>query len=281
MDWIGNLNRALEYIEENLTNDIDQSKVADIAFSSKYHFLRVFNMLTNRTLGEYIRERRLSMATKELMIDNKKVIDVSLKYRYESPEAFSRAFKKFHGVSPSKVNESNDLLAAPPLYFSINVKGDKKVEYRIEKKKGFKVTGPSIDVVSEQSIIHKKVPGLWQKCFKDGTFEKLQKNAGDLCVMGISYNRSINDDLFSYMVGIEKNNDDLGFSEYSIPELTWAIFPGFGEMPKAIQDLRERIYSEWFPGTNYIQVEGPDIEIYKDHESDTMNFEIWIPVKSK
>lgn len=278
MDWIRNLNNALQYIEDNLQEEIESHVVANVAYCSQFHFLRVFKILTGKTLGEYIRERRLSFAAQDLLSGDEKIIDIAFKYHYETPEAFSKAFKRFHGFPPSQVRKTDKLLSvAPPLYFSITVKGEKKVEYKIEHKKAFKVNGFSIDTTADK-VTH-DCPVLWQKIFANGQFEKLQEKQGSLGVLGICYNMNQDQEKLSYLVGIEGCAlPDTKTIE--IPALQWAVFPGEGELPDDLQLHWQRIFQEWFPSSQYECVDGPQIEVYLDH-GDPGRYEVWIPVEVK
>ena len=102
MDWIKGIQRAVDYVEAHMTEPIDYEEAAKQGYSSSFHFQRVFRILCGFTLGEYIRMWRLSLAGKELASSDVRVIEAALKYGYDSPESFSRAFTRFHGVSPSQ-----------------------------------------------------------------------------------------------------------------------------------------------------------------------------------
>lgn len=129
MNWIGDMNNALFYIEENIKKHIDSGDVARAAHMSKFHFLRTFKILTGITVGDYIRERRLSLAAKDVISSKLKIIDIAYKYGYETPEAFTKAFKRLHGISPSDARKNRKALKAiPPLSFQITVKGAEKNE---------------------------------------------------------------------------------------------------------------------------------------------------------
>ena len=142
MDWLVRMNNAMEYIEDNLADEISYEKVAQIACCSTYHFQRMFSYITNVPLSEYIRRRRLTLAAFELQTSDIKVIDVAIKYGYESPEAFSRAFKNLHGVMPSSARDMGiSLRAYPRMTFSISIKGDIKLDCRIEKRESFDMFG--------------------------------------------------------------------------------------------------------------------------------------------
>nr|WP_281244567.1 AraC family transcriptional regulator [Thermoflavimicrobium dichotomicum] len=132
------MNGALNYIEENLTNDIDFKEVARLAFCSEYHFKRMFSFLAGITLSEYIRRRRLTLAAFELINSDKKIIDIAIKYGYSSPDSFTRAFQNLHGVTPSEARNNGQLLKAyPRMFFQLSIKGGSEMNYRIEEKDAF------------------------------------------------------------------------------------------------------------------------------------------------
>lgn len=142
MDWITGLQKAIYYIEDHLFEEIDYETVAAQSFSSSYHFQRVFSILCGFTIGEYIRNRRLSLAGTELATSDAKVIDVALKYGYESPDSFSKAFKQFHDVLPSQVKKhGSSLKSFSPLVLKISLEGGKEMNYRIEEKPEMILTG--------------------------------------------------------------------------------------------------------------------------------------------
>jgi len=135
MDWITGMQKAIDYIEANLTEEIDYEKVAAESFSSSYHFQRVFSILCGYTLGEYIRLRRLSLAGVELASGKDKVIDIALKFGYDSPDSFAKAFQKFHGITPSQARADGSMLKSfSRLSIKISLEGGKTMNYRIEEK---------------------------------------------------------------------------------------------------------------------------------------------------
>lgn len=126
MDLLKNMNAAMKYIEENLTYEIDFKMVARIAQCSEYYFKRMFSFLAGMTLSEYIRRRRLSLAAFELNKSNIKIIDVAMKYGYNSPDSFTRAFQNFHGITPTEArNYGQYLKAYPPMTFQLSINGGK------------------------------------------------------------------------------------------------------------------------------------------------------------
>jgi AraC-like DNA-binding protein len=129
-----NLSRAIHYIEKNITNEISVDDVSNEAYSSSSNFQRVFNMVTGMTIGDYIRNRRLSLAGQELLHKKNKIIDVAMRYQYDTPESFSKAFTRFHGISPSSAHKQRyKLKIFYPLTIKITIQG------------GFSMSGKLID----------------------------------------------------------------------------------------------------------------------------------------
>ena len=142
MDSLEKMNEALNYIEENLVNDIDFKEVARLAFCSEYHFNRMFSFLVSVTLSEYIRRRRLTLAAFELNNSNIRIIDIAVKYGYNSPDSFARAFQVLHGITPSEArNNGQSLKAYPRMTFQLSVRGGSEMNYRIEEKDAFRIVG--------------------------------------------------------------------------------------------------------------------------------------------
>ncbi|MTI67896.1 MAG: AraC family transcriptional regulator [Firmicutes bacterium] len=286
MNWINNMNNALEYIENNIEKDIKSEDVAKKAYSSKFHFLRIFNILTGMTLGEYIRKRRLSLACKDLMTSDMKIIDISFKYGYETPEAFTKAFKKIHKVTPSKARKTGiNLKAIPPISFQISIKGEKRMDYKIVKKESFKIVGVKKRFTSVNGENFKNIPKFWDEVCSNGTLEKLQNNANELGVLGVCYDFDEELEEFSYMIAIEgKSIKDLKNSEVvDIPKCSWAVFESIGPMPHAIQKVIKKIYEEWFPATHYEHANAPELEVYLpgNPSSEDYKCEVWIPIIDK
>ena len=127
MDWIQEIQRAIDYVEANLTEKIDIEEVAEKAYSSSFHFQRVFSVMCGFSIGDYVRMRRLSLAGEELSKGNAKIIDVALKYGYDTPESFSRAFTRFHGVSPSDAKRGGKVRIFTPLSVKLILTGGSKL----------------------------------------------------------------------------------------------------------------------------------------------------------
>lgn len=282
MEWLNAMNNAVEYIEANITKKIDIEEVAKIALSSTFHFQRMYHMITGVTLGEYIRRRRLTLAVQDI-ISGEKIINVSHKYGYETPEAFTKAFRKMYGVSPTAARELGvNLKAYPKLSFHLSIKGDKDMNYRIFHKESFMVVGKQtkISMLDEQNF--SQVPKFWRGCMKEGSYQWMSSKAGKLGILGISKDFDKYKDEFNYMMAIEKiQSIPKGYVSANIPAATWAAFKAVGPVPEALHDLLRRIYSEWMPSMGYQHDCAPDLEIYPIGDMFSTNYscEIWIPIK--
>ena len=283
---IQKMNNVLEYIENNLADKIDFNVIAKIACCSGYHFQRFFPFIVEIPLSEYIRRRRLTCAAFELQNNNAKVIDVTFKYGYESPEAFTRAFKIMHGITPTAAKEKGARLKAyPRITFNISIKGDIEMNYRIEQKETFEMFGVYINVSTIDNQNFETVPQFWQKCRSDGTMEKIRKAANideNTPLHAVMFNCT--DISHSYMIsyfGKEKNLKD--FSVISIPATTWAIFSteelSIAEAAQQSSIMWKRIFTEWFVTSGYeLTPKVPEVELHYNKGNGKFVTEILIPV---
>lgn len=287
MDWLSKMNSAMEYIETHLSENISYDEIAKIACCSTYHFQRMFSFITDVALSEYIRRRRLTLAEFELQTSDIKVIDVALKYGYESPEAFSRAFKTLHGVMPSSArSEGMALKAYPRMSFLISIKGDMEMNYRIEQKESFTMFGVSTEINAVDGKQYIEIPGFWDKCIPDGTVDRIRTTAGlgeNAQIHGALYN--FREGVFSYMICyyVPEGVIPEGYEIISVPELTWAVFTT-GLYPDGkgdVQNIWKRIGTEWFPTSNYEYADGPEFEMTYYRGNDMYEMEVWIPVVKK
>lgn len=277
MEWVQGLNQALKYIEAHICDDIDSEKISKQIFLSSFHFQRIFSLLTGITLAEYIRNRRLSLAGTELVRTDVKVIDLAFKYGYETPESFSKAFTRFHGVSPlSAKKEGSKLRYYAPLIIKINLEGGTFMDYRIEKKEAFNVLAMT-RVFNEQTSTA-EIPAFWNEFMAKG-YNQVVCGMYGMC-------HGYNEGSFKYSIADDLKPDAIvpeGFETFTVPSLTWAMFTCVGAMPNAIQDMWKRVYSEWLPNSEYQIVPGYDLEMYTPGDINSPDYisEIWIPVEPK
>jgi AraC family transcriptional regulator len=295
MGWLERMSEAMNYIEENLPGEVDLSKVARITCQSLSGFQRFFSTVTDISLSEYIRRRRLTMAAMELNNSDIKIIDLALKYGYDSPEAFARAFGSLHGVSPSAARMMGvHLKAYPRLSFLLTLKGDVPMDYRTETRDAFHVYGIEGIFTAENGENFRAIPRFWQDVMEDGRFEKLLSSIPEepaskdgLCpVNAICSYRETGGATFPYMIfAFQKNGSRTdGFQTALVPAATWAIFKSdrysIEDTSKAVQGLNHRVFTEWLPNAPFEMVDGCDLELYYG-EKDNCYSEIWIRVKPK
>ena len=303
MDWITGMQKAIDYIEANLTEEIDYEKVATESFSSSYHFQRVFSILCGYTLGEYIRLRRLSLAGAELANGKEKVIDIALKYGYDSPDSFAKAFQKFHGITPSQARaDGSKLKSFSRLSIKISLEGGSIMNYRIETKPQFTLLGykKRFEGTPYAELRHKQEGDFFittrahQWMLKGMANDKLS----DYCVI-----TNMNDDGYDFYIASTTDNwerdnlynskitgidfmDKFQFEEIIIPERTYAIFETEKQrMPiPEYFDLRKQIAAEWLSNNEYQMINAPEIAVYHwgivgGYTERTI--EIWIPIEKK
>jgi AraC family transcriptional regulator len=140
--WIEGFQESIDFIEQNLTEELDTADIAAKAALSPFYYQRIFGALCGMTVGEYIRARRMTLAAQELSREDVKVIDVAIKYGYESPDSFAKAFQKFHGITPSQAREAGaPLRSFAPLHIKITMEGGTMLDYRIVEKAPFTIVG--------------------------------------------------------------------------------------------------------------------------------------------
>jgi AraC family transcriptional regulator len=284
------MNGALNHIEENLTNDIDFKEVARLAFCSEYHFKRMFSFLAGVTLSEYIRRRRLTLAAFELSDSNIRIIDIAIKYGYNSPDSFTRAFQSLHGVTPSEArNNGQSLKAYPRMTFQLTIKGGNEMNYRIQEKEAFRMVGIKKRVPIIFHGVNPEIAAMWESLDSE-TIHNL-KNLSNVEPLGLlsastnfSEERMEEKGELDHYIGVATTKECPDhLTQLEIPASTWAVFEAVGPFPDTLQNVWGRIYSEWFPSSNYEQLEGPEIlwNEHKDVTSPTFKSEIWIPVLKK
>lgn len=289
MDTLKNLNDALSYIEKNLDARIDFDIVAKLSGTSNYHFRRLFSYLSGMSLNTYIRNRKLSQASLDLQKENSKVIDVALKYGYNSADSFTRAFKEWSGLNPSEAKKAKNLKLFPRITFQLTIQGGIDLNYRVEKKEAFKLVGISkrVPIIFEGQ--NPEIIKLIQSITKEQK-EKLQsfRNTNVKTVVNASYNfdggRNEEKGDVDHLVGsiTTLDREFPNFDVVEVPAITWAIFTSQGSFPKTMQETWAKIASEWLPSSNYELADVPEISFTGDlSDLENVYSEIWIGVKTK
>lgn len=300
MDWVAGIQNAIDYIEDHLTDTIDYDQAAARSFSSPYHFQRVFSILCGFTLGEYIRCRRLSLAGMELAASDAKVMDIALKYGYESPDSFAKAFQKFHGVLPSQArNNGCHLRSFSRLVLRISFEGGRAMNYRIEEKPEMTLTGYRTHFTG--APYGEKREEQEEKLFLTTRGKQwfLRGASGDgdaHCVI-----TNITDEGYDYyychrLPDWEREHlydrdvtgvafvESLGLEEIVIPQTTYAVFETQNTKSPIcdyfdLLNLRIQILTEWMPELGFQLCPGPELAVYHWMPREERNVQVWMPIE--
>lgn len=283
MEWIESIGRAISYIEENITEDLSIEEIAKKVNTSSFYFQKGFGMLCGYSLTEYIKRRRLSLAGSEILSTNEKIIDIAMKYGYDSPDSFTKAFTRFHGVTPTNVRKDGATVKSfIALRIKFSLEGGYIMNYKIVEKEEFKVIGAYKKFKYENAFT--EVPAFWDEHISKGKMN-------EICGMyGINIDEEMGQNEFEYMIAEDYSKEKETMESYvvkTIPKFTWAIFPCCGPMPGSIQDVNKKIFTEWLSNEKeYSIAAGYNIEMYTDPSEykngnldENYYSEIWIPVK--
>ena len=285
MEWTSVISKAVNYIEAHITENITLDHVSKHTAVSPFYFHKGFSMLCGYTLMEYIRNRRLSLAGGELLNGNISVIELAMKYGYDSPNSFTKAFSRFHGCTPSSVRTGKHAVKVfEPLKLTISLKGGYVMDYKITQKGSFTVLASAKEFSYEKA--NQDIPTFWQEHYASG------KGKYVCGMFGINIDPQMGNEKFEYMIAdIYHPASDIpkGFEVRTIPAFTWAVIPCRGALPMSLQDVNVRIFSEWLPALKeYEFAAGYCVEMYdtpdkypKGTADENYYTEIWIPVKKK
>ena len=296
MEWLTSIRTAIDYMEEHLKDNISAQDVADQVYLSPFFFQRGFSLMTGYGIGEYIRNRRLYQAAVDLKETDDKVIDIAFRYGYETPESFTKAFSRFHGVTPSQVRSGATVRTFLPLTVKLQVQGGNQMNCKITKMFKFKVIGFQKEF--DNDTAYQEIPKFWDEiCEKyaanvyagNAPANPYEKAIVENCIgeYGVCID-DIGDGKFRYLVAGKYAGGEVpeGMVVYEFPGGDWAVFDCIGSIPEALQSLNTQIFKEWLPGN-------PDYELCGNASAewyDCVNGEktdkdyhsaIWIPVKKK
>jgi len=296
MNYFDRVQKAVDYMEKNITEELSLEDIAAEVYTSLFHFHRIFQAITGDTMKEYIRKRRLSLAGRELAETDIKILDAALKYGYETPEAFTKAFKKLHGITPSECKRRKGCFyykdKAYVHIYKTQLEGGKEImDYKIIEKDSFKIVGRELRVRNDNGDNYRLIPEFWDKCIKEGMFEEFEAmpniiNKQSKASMGMCMDfDGIN--TFSYLICVEVSNFDCipeGMIGKTIPASKYAVFTAEAkskeDTPKAIQQTWDNIYGKWFPASSYERTDGPDFELYDERcDLQRPQVDIYIPIK--
>lgn len=276
MDWTTRMNQIMDYVEAHLCDSITEKEIAKIAACSYTAFQSSFSQITGISFSEYIRRRKLTCAAYDLQNTDDKIIDIAMKYGYQSPDAFRVAFKSFHGVLPNTVRKNNvKLTFYCRLHFDIVIKGVEKMDYAIVEKDSFQVLG-----------IRRVTPyggGTWAIVKSDGSNDKIKEISGKFFDLGLCFGFSA-DGSDDYMCAIEWNGNAVeGFSTFTYPPALWLVFEAKGAISdNVLGNVWNRINNDFLPNSKHKKCMATiERYVYWNDAEDYCNVEIWIPVETR
>ncbi len=285
MEWAEAIGEAVKFMESHITENIPMYEVAKQVNISPFYFQKGFSILCGYSIAEYIRNRRMALAGEELITSNVTVMELAMKYGYDSPDSFTKAFSRFHGSTPLAVRKNKSMIKTfAPLKLTISLKGGYRMDYKIIKKEAFTVLGASKEFSYENA--KQEVPLFWQEHYSSGRGNYVGG------MFGINIDPQMGNETFEYLIA-DIYNPALDIPEglivKTIPALTWAVFPCRGALPDSLEDVNIKIFSEWLPALqDYAFAAGYCVEMYDAPDkypggTNDENYytEIWIPVKKK
>ena len=294
MEWVNCLKEVINYIEDHINEDIKINDIARHIAVSSFYLQRSFQIATGYSLGEYVRNRKLYLAAMELSTSDIKVIDVAYKYGYETPEAFTKAFKRFHNVSPTKVKSGSNYKPFHKIRFNIIIDQGEDMQVKVTPMFPIKLIGFEKEFEFENSYI--EIPKYWDEiCEKyckriySGLDPETpeEKAIVDNCIGEYAICMDDGAKTFKYMIAGRYTGGAIpkGMKLIELEKGDWAIFDCFGPNPKTLQEVNTKVFNEWIPNNKEYEVRGNyNIEWYDctaDMSDSNYHSAIWIPVKKK
>ena len=296
MEWIAALQQAIGYMEAHLLEDINYEDVARQVHTSGYEFHRAFSFLTGMTANSYIRNRRLSLAGREIIETNARITDIALKYGYDTPESFTKAFTRFHGVAPRLARtEGAKLRMFNPFVIKIAVEGGQGMDYRIVQTKAQRFIALarsfSNEIINDDD--NHDIPDFWDECYRENRVAALRslRPEGKRDLYGLCTPTRAGEDTFRYGIGVLVDEDTApfdqaafekaGYTLWDVVPGTYAVFDCLGTDGDCISETWSRFYKEFLPQMGYEADQATDYEIYFERSRPGLFCELWIPVKKK
>ena len=270
-------NETINYIESVLDNEIDEDEITRLSTYSYPMFSRLFSILTDITLSEYIRSRKLTEAAVLLRDTDIKVIDIAMKYGYESSDSFGTAFKKFHGFTPSEVRNGKPFKIVSRVQLVLSVRGGRSMNITIQKKNSFTVAGRN-----EQNINSSLCPSIWEKLYEKYSHDELA-SLGEGQSVGVCHDveqPSTINYIAGYIVTDVDKAKSMGLDILKVEEAEYAIVELTGSVPECIHNGWKYAMEVFFPEHGYVHSGKPDFEYYYEGDMDSKDYkmELWIPI---
>lgn len=293
MNWLSSLQKAVDFMEAHLLENIGSDDVAKECGISSFYLQKGFAIISGYSMGEYIRNRRLYKAALELQSSDEKIIDIAFKYCYETPESFTKAFARFHGCTPLDVRaKSKKIKVFAPLQFQISISGGNKMNCKIEKMDAFKIIGFKRQFNMETSF--REIPKFWDEVFGDYQKKFYQEGKTPETPLEIAFIQNqigvygacvnVSQGNFDYMIAGPYHGGAIpeGLDVFEFETGEWAKFDC---VLGTIQQTTQRIFQEWLPANEDFEMASDEnIEWYSsDDEPFDQNHKcsVWIPVKRK
>lgn len=277
MAIIKSFNKTMDYIETVLDDEIDDQRIAELSGYSYAMFSRLFSILTERTLSEYIRCRRLTEAAKQLRVSHKKIIDIAFNFGYESSDSFGTSFKRFHGFTPSEIRNGKPFKVVSRIQLALSIKGGRSMDITIQTKKAFTVAG-----INRKNIDSSLCTSIWDELYSKYSHEELLK-LGEGQSVGVCHDVA-DPNVINYMAGyvitdLNKANE-MNLDILEINEAEYAVVELKGCVPESIEKGWQYIIEVFFPEHGYAHSGAPDFEYYYegDMTSPDYKMELWVPV---
>lgn len=286
MNWITAIQTTIEYIDSHLEEQINYVDIAKIINISNMYYHQAFTILVGMTPNEYIRKRRLSLAGHDLQQSNMKVIEVAMKYGFESPESFTKAFTRFHGINPRKAKDADSkLVIFNPIKISYSLSGGEGLNYRIEHRSSFSllVLTKVFNVERVNSCGNHDIPLFWEKSWNSGVFDKLKTfrlNDDNYAICSPISSESEN---FRYGIGVMCDDNAIppkGYSYKRVESGLWAVFTCYGTDGVCMEKMWDNIYKDFLVMSDYAMRDYLDMECYPKNSNGIFS-EIWVPVQKK
>lgn len=279
MDWNQTINQMVTYIEVNLENEITIEKLAEICHYSTFYTQKLFHIATGFTFKEYVRKRRLSEAAVQLQQNKERVTDVALSFGYENNESFSRAFRQFHGCTPSEARDGGCSVSYfPPIRLTLEVKGGMTMEYRIEEQGIMKIVGVKEHYQDFDEGI-KRIPSFWETFNGSNTEIELC----DIAEKDLIYGVCISDpdsSAYDYLIGVQSSATTT-YEVVEIPASRWLVFSARGKLPESVQTTTREIFEHFLPNADFVVKDAPEMEVYPLGDPDSEHYvtEIWVAIE--
>ncbi|MFC9708733.1 effector binding domain-containing protein [Paenibacillus sp. NPDC056933] len=281
MNWIESLQIAIHYMEDHLLENMTIEQISAQAYISPFHFQRTFSLLTDVTVAEYIRRRRLTLAANELLQSDHKIIDLAHKYGFDTPESFSKAFRRQHGIAPTEARKnSTSITSYNRLVIQLSLKGAEPMNYKIVEQAEFTLVGikQAFSYVDGENL--RGIAKMWQEAYTSGTEDRLFKlnNGAIHGLLGVCVDQNeIQEKQMEYWIATAYDGEvPEGLLSFKIRASKWSVFEVQGPMPESMQSLWKQIISEWFPSNPYEHAGIPELEVYPGPNQPP---QIWIPIK--